>query len=76
MWQEVGVAALVGLALNRSSIAWFALRAPADATYFPHWMEFGIIIAAAAFGILFFALGVRYVPALRGSVLEEEHRGE
>jgi Ni/Fe-hydrogenase subunit HybB-like protein len=64
---------LVGLALNRSSIAWFALSAPADATYFPHWMEFGILIAAVSFGILFFTLGVRYIPALRGSVLEEEY---
>jgi Ni/Fe-hydrogenase subunit HybB-like protein len=62
---------LVGLALNRSSIAWFALRPPAGATYSPHWMEFGIAIAAIAFGILFFSLGVRYVPALRRSVLEE-----
>jgi Ni/Fe-hydrogenase subunit HybB-like protein len=64
---------LVGLALNRSSIAWFALRPPAGATYSPYWMEFGIVIAAIAFAILVFALGVRYVPALRGSVLEEGH---
>lgn len=64
---------LVGLAINRSSIAWFALRAPAGATYFPHWMEFGIVIAAVAFGILFFALGVRYLPAFREGVLEEGH---
>jgi Ni/Fe-hydrogenase subunit HybB-like protein len=62
---------LVGLAINRSSIAWFGLRAPAGATYFPHWMEFGIVIAAAAFGILAFTLGVRYLPTLRQSVLEE-----
>lgn len=62
---------LVGLALNRSATAWFALRAPAGATYFPHWMEFGIVIAAAAFAILFFTLGVRYLPTLRQSVLEE-----
>jgi Ni/Fe-hydrogenase subunit HybB-like protein len=62
---------LVGLALNRSATAWFALRAPVGATYFPHWMEFGIVIAAAAFAILFFTLGVRYLPTLRQSVLEE-----
>jgi Ni/Fe-hydrogenase subunit HybB-like protein len=62
---------LVGLAINRSSIAWFALRAPAGATYRPHWMEFGIVIAAAAFGILAFTLGVRYLPTLRQPVLEE-----
>jgi Ni/Fe-hydrogenase subunit HybB-like protein len=64
---------LVGLALNRSSIAWFALRAPAGATYFPHWMELGIAIAAIAFGVLFFTLGMRYVPALHKSVLKEGH---
>jgi len=64
---------LVGLAINRSSIAWFGLRAPAEATYFPHWMEFGIVIAAASFGILFFTLGIRYLPAIRKGVLEEGH---
>ena len=64
---------LVGLALNRSAIAWFGLRAPAGAAYFPHWIEFGIVIAAVAFGILAFTLGVRYLPALREGVLEEGH---
>jgi Ni/Fe-hydrogenase subunit HybB-like protein len=64
---------IVGLAFNRSAIAWFALRAPAGATYSPHWMEFGITIAAFAFGILFLALGVRYLPTLREPVLEEGH---
>jgi len=64
---------LLGLAINRSSIAWFALRAPAGATYCPHWIEFGIVLAAFSFGILFFALGVRYVPTLRQAALEEKH---
>lgn len=64
---------LVGLAFNRSAIAWFALAAPAGVTYFPHWMELGITIAAVAAGILFFALGLRYLPTLRNSVLEEEY---
>jgi Ni/Fe-hydrogenase subunit HybB-like protein len=64
---------LVGLAINRSSIAWFALRARAGAAYFPHWMEFGIVIGAVAFGILAFTLGMRYVPTLRAGVLEEGH---
>ena len=64
---------IVGLAFNRSAIAWFALRAPAGATYSPHWMELGITIAAVAFGILFLALGVRYLPTLREPVLEEGH---
>ena len=66
---------LVGLAINRSAIAWFALSAPAGATYFPHWMELGIVIAAFAFGILTFTLGVRYVPTLREPVLEEGYHG-
>lgn len=64
---------LLGLAINRSSIAWFALRAPASATYFPHWIEFGVVLAAFSFGILVFALSVRYVPTLRQAALEEEH---
>ena len=64
---------LLGLAINRSSIAWFALRAPVGATYCPHWIEFGIVLAAFSFGILFFALGVRYVPTLRQAALEEKH---
>ena len=64
---------IVGLALNRPAIAWFALSAPEGATYFPHWMEFGILIAAVACGILLFALGLRYLPTLRKSVLEEGH---
>jgi Ni/Fe-hydrogenase subunit HybB-like protein len=69
----LGVAyTLVGLAINRSSIAWFGLRARAGAAYFPHWMEFGIVIGAVAFGILAFTLAVRYVPALREGLLEGE----
>lgn len=64
---------LIGLAINRSSIALFALRAPAGAAYFPHWIEFGIVIGAVAFGILAFTLGVRYVPTLREGMLEEGH---
>ena len=64
---------IVGLAFNRSAITWFALRAPTSATYCPHWVEFAITAAAVAAGILFFALGVRYLPTLRESVLEEGH---
>jgi Ni/Fe-hydrogenase subunit HybB-like protein len=62
---------LVGLAINRSSIAWFALRAPAGATYSPHWMECGIVLGAVSFGVLAFALGVRYVPVLQEAAVEE-----
>lgn len=64
------VCVIVGLALNRWTNAWFALRAPAGYIYFPHWMETVITIAAFAAGILFFALGVRYLPVFL------EHRAE
>ncbi len=73
-WLLAGtVYVMVGLAFNRSAIAWFALRSPTSATYCPHWVEFAITAAAVAAGILFFALGVRYLPTLRESVLEEGH---
>ena len=73
-WLLAGtVYVMVGLAFNRSAIAWFALRSPSSATYCPHWVEFAITAAAVAAGILFFALGVRYLPTLRESVLEEGH---
>jgi Ni/Fe-hydrogenase subunit HybB-like protein len=63
---------LVWLAINRSTVAWFALRAPAGATYFPTWIEIGIVVACFAAGILFYALGVRSLPTLRAGV-EETH---
>jgi Ni/Fe-hydrogenase subunit HybB-like protein len=64
------ICTLSWLALNRFTIAWFALRAPAGATYFPSWIEIGIVVAAFAAGILFYALGVRHVPDLRAGVVE------
>jgi len=66
------ICTLVWLALNRSTIAWFALHAPPGATYFPTWIEIGIVVAALAAGILFYSLGVRSLPTLRASV-EEAH---
>jgi len=64
---------LVWLAINRSTVAWFALRAPAGATYFPTWIEIGIVVASFAAGILFYSLGLRYLPTLREGVIEEGH---
>jgi Ni/Fe-hydrogenase subunit HybB-like protein len=64
---------VVGLALNRSANAWFALEAPPGFTYSPYWIEIAIVAAAFAAGILFFTLGVRFLPALREPVLGEEH---
>jgi Ni/Fe-hydrogenase subunit HybB-like protein len=61
------------LALNRSTVAWFALRPPSGFTYSPTWIEIGIVVAALAAGILFYAMGVRYLPKLREGVLEKSH---
>jgi Ni/Fe-hydrogenase subunit HybB-like protein len=55
----------VGLAINRAAQAWFALEPPPGATYAPHWIEWGIVVAAFAGGILFFSLGVRRLQGLR-----------
>ena len=67
------ICVLVGLAINRSSIAWFALSPLSEATYTPHWMEFGIAIAAVCAGVLIYGLGVRYVPTLQKAATEAEH---
>jgi Ni/Fe-hydrogenase subunit HybB-like protein len=55
---------LTGVALNRTNVAVLAYGAPAGATYFPHWMELVISVAAVAAGVLFFALAVRFLPIL------------
>lgn len=67
------ICTVVGILINRMSIAWFALNAPPGATYFPHWIEWAIAIAAVAAGILFYSLAVRYVPVLRETVTEGAH---
>lgn len=67
------ICTVVGILINRMSIAWFALSAPPGATYSPHWMEWGITIAAVAAAILFYSLAVRYVPVLRETVTEGAH---
>ncbi len=67
------VSTLLWLALNRSTIAWFALKAPSGWTYSPTWVEVGIVVAAFAAGILFYTLGVRKLPKLREGILEEGH---
>jgi Ni/Fe-hydrogenase subunit HybB-like protein len=65
--------ALVGLAINRSTVAWFGLGAPHGATYSPSWIEYVITIAAFATGFLFFALGVRSLRGLREPIIEGGH---
>ncbi|MBN1955063.1 MAG: Ni/Fe-hydrogenase cytochrome b subunit [Anaerolineae bacterium] len=55
---------LVGLALNRTNVALLALNAPPGATYFPHWIEIAVSIAAVAAGVLLFFLATRFLPVL------------
>jgi Ni/Fe-hydrogenase subunit HybB-like protein len=64
--------AIVGLAINRSTIAWFALRAPAGYTYFPHWIEICIAVAAISAAILLYSLGVRYLSTFGEPALEAD----
>ena len=61
---------LIGLALNRIANAWLGLEAPVGYSYFPHWIELSIIAAAFAGIVLFFSLGLRYLPGLNKKALE------
>jgi Ni/Fe-hydrogenase subunit HybB-like protein len=67
------VSTMAWLALNRGTIAWFALKAPSGWTYSPTWIEIGIVVAAFAAGILFYSLGVRRLPRLQEGVVERGH---
>ena len=55
---------LVGLALNRVSVPLLALRAPAGASYFPHWIEFAMALASVVAGVVIFTLAVHFLPVL------------
>lgn len=68
LWGSVYV--LMGLALNRASVTFFALKAPAGPTYFPHWIEFTIAISSVSAGVLIFALAARFLPVLPRSPAE------
>jgi formate-dependent nitrite reductase membrane component NrfD len=57
---------LLGLAINRTSVALVAQSAPSGAAYFPNWMELVVSAAAIAAGVLIFALAVRFLPILPG----------
>jgi len=63
---------IVGLAINRSTNAWFALSAPAGYTYTPHWMEISIAVAAICAAALLYCLGVRYLMMRQEMALEGE----
>ncbi len=67
------VCVVLGIAINRLSIAWFALAAPPEYSYTPYWMEWGITIAAICAAILFYSAAVRYIPVLRKTVTEGAH---
>jgi hypothetical protein len=60
------IATLLGLALNRTTVALLAQCVPAGATYVPHWIEIAISLAAVAAGVLLFALAVHLLPILPG----------
>jgi Ni/Fe-hydrogenase subunit HybB-like protein len=62
---------LTGVTLNRASVALIGLKAPAGATYVPHWMEITIAAAAIAAAILIFTLAVRLLPILPGGEKED-----
>ena len=61
---------LVGLALNRTIVPLLALRVSGGATYFPHWIEFTIVAACIAAGVLIFALVARFLPVFPESKAE------
>ena len=67
------VGVVLGIAINRLSIAWFALAAPSEYSYMPYWMEWGITIAAICAAVLFYSAAVRYIPVLRKTVIEGAH---
>ena len=67
------ICVIIGLAINRSTTAWFALSPIEGYTYTPHWMEFAIMASALAAIALFYTLGVRYLKTLREPVLEGGH---
>ncbi len=57
------ILALVGLALNRANVSLIGITPLfAGAQYTPHWMEWGIIAAAVAGGILVFGIVARFFP--------------
>jgi hypothetical protein len=67
------ICTVVGILLNRWSIAWFALNAPPGTTYSPYWMEWIIAIAAAVGGGWLYSLAVRRITPLRDTVMKEAH---
>jgi Ni/Fe-hydrogenase subunit HybB-like protein len=62
------ICVLVGLAINRPTVAWFALESPGPAPYSPSWMEYALIAGAISFGIIVFSLAVKRIQPLRQTV--------
>jgi Ni/Fe-hydrogenase subunit HybB-like protein len=73
------VCTVIGIFINRWSIAWFALNPPPPLphapypVYSPFWIEWAIAIAAVAAAILFYSLAIRFIPVFRETVTEGAH---
>jgi Ni/Fe-hydrogenase subunit HybB-like protein len=67
------ICVIVGLFMNRWTQAWFALEAPLNTSYTPHWIEWAIIIAAGAAGIFIFSLAVSHLDKLKDPILGKKH---
>lgn len=73
------ICVVLGILINRWSIAWFALNPPpplahaVPVVYVPSWIEWLIAIAAVSAAILFYSLAVRFIPVLRETVTKEAH---
>ncbi len=66
-WSAVLVVA--GVVLNRFNVSLFWLVRPAEAWYFPHWMEFAITLAILSGGVVAYWLVARFLPLF----VEEQH---
>jgi len=70
-WSAVLVVASV--VLNRFNVSLFWLARPAEAWYFPHWMEFAITLAILSGGVVAYWLVARVLPLF---VVPEHTPGE
>jgi len=70
-WSAVLVVASV--VLNRFNVSLFWLARPAEAWYFPHWMEFAITLAILSGGVVAYGLVARVLPLF---VVPEHTPGE
>jgi Ni/Fe-hydrogenase subunit HybB-like protein len=64
------ICVLLGLLVNRPTVAWFALESPGPETYAPSWMEYALLAGAISFGILGFSLALKKLEPIRETVTE------